>query len=476
MKFFLFIVAVVFTYTTHAQTCSCENKFEWVKKTFEENDAGFQYVIDKKGKAAYDVHNHLMLEKIKAVNTSAECVKLMNEWLRFFRSGHVSVEHLTDNTYVTSSQTAVQAAQDIETWEEDLLPFEKYLSGKKSVDYEGVWQSGAYKIGIRKNGANYIGFIIESGVDEWKPGQVKLKIEQEGDKVKSTFFMRDHSPLACESELIGNNYMLIAGQMLKRLSPILQNEPFLDNYYKYLNTQSPYLDTLNETTLYLRIPSFDRSKQAIDKILADNKDKILKTENLIIDLRNNGGGDDDSFSELLPILYTNPIHTISVEFLSTKQNNQRFLEFATTTEYDFDEKTRQWMRDSYDKLEQHLNEFVRLQGNLVDSFPEVHLYPKNVGIIINGNCVSSTEQFLLAAKQSKKVKLFGTTTFGALDISNMYSIESSCKEFRLNYCLSRSLRIPNFAIDDIGIQPDYYLDKTIPQHKWVEAVNEILNQ
>jgi C-terminal processing protease CtpA/Prc len=99
-----------------------------------------------------------------------------------------------------------------------------------------------------------------------------------------------------------------------------------------------------------------------------------------------------------------------------------------------------------------------------------------VGIIIDNGCGSTTEQFLLAAKQSKKVKLFGVTTYGVLDISNMAFIESPCKEFELAYAMSRSLRIPEMTIDDIGLQPDFYIDKTIPQYKWVEFVNEILNQ
>jgi len=138
----------------------------------------------------------------------------------------------------------------------------------------------------------------------------------------------------------------------------------------------------------------------------------------------------------------------------------------------------QWAKNIYEKLQKKLGEFVfSIDVPVsVDRQSTVYKYPKNVGIIINEGNASTTEQFLLAAKQSKKVKLFGVTTAGALDISNMASIESPCNEFNLWYCMSRSMRIPDMTIDDIGLQPDYYLDKTIPQDKWVEFVNEILNQ
>jgi C-terminal processing protease CtpA/Prc len=111
-----------------------------------------------------------------------------------------------------------------------------------------------------------------------------------------------------------------------------------------------------------------------------------------------------------------------------------------------------------------------------EKLDEILPYPKNIGIIINNKNGSTAEQFLLAAKQSKKVKLFGTTTAGVLDISNMYFVESPCKEFKLGYSLSKSLRIPDMEIDGKGIQPDYYIDKSIPQYDWVNYVNEILNE
>lgn len=82
----------------------------------------------------------------------------------------------------------------------------------------------------------------------------------------------------------------------------------------------------------------------------------------------------------------------------------------------------------------------------------------------------------MAAKQSKKVKLFGRTTAGVLDISNMYFVNSPCGELELGYCLSRSMRIPEMTIDDKGIQPDYYMDKTIPVYQWIDFVAESLKE
>jgi len=470
MRFVIFfIVVVVLTYSANGQTCTCESNFEWVKKTFEENDAGFQYIIDKKGLAAYNIYNQLMLEKIKMSKTSIECAKLLNEWLTFFRSGHIGIVRLTNET----------STQKPEMWKGNISHFEKYISEKSKADYEGIWDiNGVLKIGIQKQGSNYVGFIIESSADTWKPEMVILKIEQNDNKVKSTLYRRDYTPIENdEPELIGNNYLQIGQQVLKRLKPHFASDTIIENYFKSINSPSPFLEKLNATTLYLRIPSFDyEDKSSIDKVLTENKEKILNTENLIIDLRNNGGGADQSFQELLPFLYTNPIRSIAVEFLSTLQNNQQFLDFSTNPE--LDEGTRKWIKNICDKLQERLGKFVNPFGEDVSVMRQdvVYEYPKKVGIIINEGNASTTEEFLLAAKQSKKVKLFGVTTSGALDVSNLASVESPCKEFILRYCLSRSMRIPGMTIDDIGLQPDFYLDKTIPQHKWVEFVNDILNQ
>ncbi|MDR0969795.1 MAG: S41 family peptidase [Lentimicrobiaceae bacterium] len=474
----LILIALLFTTTlTFAQDCDCKANYEWVKKTFEENDAGYQYAIENKGKQAYLDHNKKIAEKVKSAKTRTECGTILYEWLNFFRSGHVSLQinqQETQNNFVTDNSFA-----DWETYTIETEDFKKYLDQKKIADYEGIWETGLYKIGIKKEGDKYIGFIIESGAETWTKGQVKLIFSLTENKTNTVFYMYDHS--AVESDkvaMIGKNYLQIGHVTLSRLYPKYDDEPRYARYFRSIKGREPYIEKINETTLYLRVPSFDPSfKRSIDSVLNANNEKILSTKNLIIDIRNNGGGSDASYSSIIPYLYTNPIRTIGVELLSTKLNNQRMLDFINKPEYGFDENDKKWAKESYDKLEAKLGQFVSLKKYPVseDRRDTIYPFPQNVAVIINEANGSTAEQFLLEAKQSKKTKLFGVTTFGALDISNMYFVESPSGEFTLGYSLSRSMRIPDFTIDGKGIQPDYYLDKSIPQHEWVDFVNKIFD-
>lgn len=472
---FSFLLTPIFTF---AQDCDCTKNFDWVKKTFEDNDAGFQYALKTKGKQTYADHNKRILEKVQNAKTLTECTPVLYEWLQFFRSGHIAIR-LSEQLQQTTSIKSEKQFPDWETYTIKAEDFKKYLDKNKFSDYEGIWETGPYKIGIKKEGDNYIGFIIESGAETWTKGQVKLKFNITENNANSVFYVRDHSAVESNNvTMTGKNHLQIGDFRLSKNYPKTEDEPKYVQYFKSLNADSPYLEQLNETTLYLRIPSFNENyKRRIDSVLNANKEKILTVKNLIIDIRNNGGGSDASYGEIIPYLYTNPIRGVGVEYLSTKLNNQRMLDFINKPEYDFDDDGKKWAKESYDKLESKLGQFVNLDAEIVSigKLDTIYPYPQNIGIIINEANGSTAEQFLLEAKQSKKVKLFGVTTFGVLDISNMYFVESPCKEFQLGYSLSRSLRIPDFTIDEKGIQPDYYLDKSIPQYEWTDYVNKILN-
>ncbi len=479
MKKILLVIVLTLPTFMNAQNCNCEQNFQWVKKTFEENDAGFAYAIENKGIKSYEQHNKIFEQRIKNIKDITACTKALNEWLRFFRSGHIGIQQI-NNSNEKNSQDEKDIINKFKNWQKlevNLNEFKTYLDGKTENDFEGIWVSEPYEIGIKKVDDKYLGFIIKADGVYWTNGQIKLEI----DKDSATFYMRDHSVQNFDkAELIGENFIEIGFLTLKRKYPNIRNEDKdIASYIRAMETNEPYFEKINKTTTLLRIPSFAwQEKHKIDSVILANKKTILNTPNLIIDIRNNGGGSDGSFKELLPILYTNPIRTVGVELLSTPLNNKRYLDILNGKYGEISEEQKKNLQERYDTLSRHIGEFVMLNKSPVSvtTYNTIYKYPQNIGIIINEFNGSTTEQFLLAAKQSKKVKLFGTTTAGVLDISNMYFVPSPCNQFQLGYCLSKSKRIPDMAIDDKGIQPDFYIAKDIPKHKWLNYVIKILNE
>lgn len=476
----------------YCQDCNCSTTFQWLKKTFEENDAGFDYILSVKGQAAYDYHTQKIQAKINVAKTREECLPVLQEWLLFFRKGHVYIKTLERKKVNESLAPAQQLdtlaiKNQFKAWPRlsiALPEFEKYLRSKKTHDFEGLWDFPPYKIAIKKTGDGYKGILINNVPPYWDSGQIKLEIVREGNEFKGIGYMRDHSKAKIDNvEFTGQNYLQVAGFWLKRLAPVLPTEMEVEDYLTSLNTRNPYIKQLDKNTLYLRIPSFDPGqKKAIDSLLDANDKMLSKMPTLIIDIRGNGGGSDFSFSNIIPYLKTNPISTVGVEYRSTAMNNKRMLDFLNKPEYQtfFSTEQKEWIKKSYDTLQKHLGEFVYLnepkkEKEAKDSATK-KAYPKQVGIIIDGNVGSTAEQFVLAARQSKKVKFFGTPTFGAIDISNMYFTNDPCNEYELGYCLSRSKRIPQYIIDDRGLQPDYFISNEVPGFKWVTYVKQILEQ
>lgn len=479
-KNLLIIVMILLSRFVFSQNCSCADNFVWLKETFEKNDAGFQYVIDQKGNDDYKKHSDLYAEKVKTITDKEICAETLLNWLRYFRRGHLWLNSISPNknSEKIDNEKIRKQFKNWETYAYNEKEFNTYISKLKEPSMEGIWASPPYKIGVRKVNNEYIGFILEADGVYWSKTQIKFKIHDKNGKLSATYFMQNHTASEInEVKLLGNNYLSMDFVLLKRISPAFPADISIDRYQKFQSTSIPLFEKLSDKTVIIRIPSFDGSyKKQIDSVIDANMQIITKTENLIIDLQNNGGGSDESFENLIPLIYTNPIRVIGMELLSTPLNNKRMEDFANDPDASVDDK--KWAKEAVDKLNKNLGKFVNLDSNIVDvvTSDTMYTYPKNVGIIINGGCGSTTEQFILAAKQSKKVKLFGTTTFGSLDISNMYSVKSPCNDLELGYCLSKSYRIPDFTIDGKGIQPDFYIDKTIPNYEWIDFVNKIMSK
>ena len=87
----IIFVLVLIPLSISAEQLSLREKFEWLKETFEENDAGFQHVIDQKGWDEYQRHNASIESELRNVESLIDALDIYRNWLSFFRSGHLSI-------------------------------------------------------------------------------------------------------------------------------------------------------------------------------------------------------------------------------------------------------------------------------------------------------------------------------------------------------------------------------------------------
>ncbi len=470
MKSILTLWLCTLPFFVFGQTCDCQANFEWTKKTFEENDAGFQYVLDKKGKDAYALHNKVTIQKIEQITMLDDCLEELRNWQSFFRSGHIGIAKLGNNN---EGNTAVPV--ETPTHKINVDKFKKYLSKKKAHTMEGIWKLDGYEIAIQQVNDQFIGSVISAENKNWKSNEVKLTINKDHT---GTYFMGDKSEIKIDhAEVMEDHFLKINDYYLSRIYLAPKTKTAFGTYLEMMAASQPLAYKYNATTFYIRIPSFEFNyKSAIDSVILANKEDLINTPNLIIDIRGNGGGSDRSYREIIPLLYTNPIRKVGMEFLSTPHNNQRMLDIVNGKYGELNEDEIAEYKAAYDKLSANLGTFVNLDSTIYSKkiLDQVYAYPQNVGIIIDENCGSTAEEFLLEAKQSKKVKLFGKATTGALDVSNMFFKPSPCNEFMLVHTLSKSFRLPDLPIDEIGVQPDIYLDASVPNHQWTEYVYDYL--
>jgi hypothetical protein len=238
-------------------------------------------------------------------------------------------------------------------------------------------------------------------------------------------------------------------------------------------SSKPTARALSDETFLVTIPSFAlQYKPALDALTKKHDAEIKRRPNLIIDLRGNGGGADPAFSSLLPYLYTQPFVTVGLDIFVTKENTDAWEALITPISAaekrtpasrlramwsipKEEKETRALVVDIVKKMRAATDgTFLCCGADSLDTLPEVFPLPSRVAILMNRQCGSTTEQFLLLARQSKKVTLFGQPSAGVLDYGNVRLFTLPSGNCFLAVPTTRSRRLPEEPIDNIGIAPD----------------------
>lgn len=231
----------------------------------------------------------------------------------------------------------------------------------------------------------------------------------------------------------------------------------------------PSIKVLGKDTVLLVIPSFkDSYAAAVRALVKDHRAQLESHRNWIVDLRDNGGGADLTYAPLLPWLLDGDYPVHRTEFLVTPANIaaqddicQRSAEQQACSEM---------IAPIVKKMRAAPNGSMVLGGEArvtVEGIgkPEPNA-PAKVAVLVDRNCGSTCEQFLLSVRTSFRVKLVGRPSAGVIDVSNLRPHPLPSGRV-LKYGTTRSTRAPDMRIDAIGIAPDILLPR--PQDEAAKA-------
>lgn len=444
-----------------AQQCKCDSQFISLKEDIAKNYAGFKDKVSEGNEPSYDAFSESILRRARRATKPIYCLGLMKEWMAFFKDGHTQVS---------------QGGKTVIGDSTELIPLtpEKLFHLKAKNGIEGIYYNvdSTYKIAIissKTDFRDYAGVVLTSKVPEWKPGQVKLEFRQIGDGSFMTYnCYRDHSVQIEHFEFDGKSLNGGAwtkeGEVVKSYNKNTEDLQLIDKF----PIQSR---KVSDKTLYIGIQSFEVSNtRAVDSVFKINENVLRTTPNLILDVRGNSGGGDETYNAIIPWLYTNPIYTQGAEDRSSVDNINRWEKLMN--DGDMPSSTREDIKRLITQLQAHIGQFVPTAADDTLRLDKAEPYPQRIVVLMDGRCASAAEEFLLKARQSKKVTLMGQHTAGVLDYANILIVPFPCMPFFFYYATSRSRRVvTGNGIDNIGIQPGIPLtgDKN-----WIDEATRFL--
>ena len=278
----------------------------------------------------------------------------------------------------------------------------------------------------------------------------------------------------------------------KKLGRLVKNYLVIDDIYKFKKVYPAPIEEINNNDILTRLPEWRVEKinantalitlppftiidaaDYIQEMINKNKRLITNTENLIVDLRNNPGGDENAFSALYPYIADKPIIRKGGVFRASEENL-----ILLTHELESIQNFPKYKRILAPKLQEVITEMKNNMGSDIQGPDKVFQYvratpyPKKVAILVNENTASTAESVTLEAKQSDKTVVIGTKTKGLADYIEVRDWGLPAFGWRLAFGLAKSAR--ESRIDNKGITPDVKVPKK--EADWIKYASEYLSK
>ncbi len=454
-KIFLIIIGLAIVVFSIAQKNECLTDFNYLVNKIKNNYPGYN---DKVTDSTFSDLQRLEKELRKKIMIYPDsCHLYLYQYVSWFKDFHLKVNINWSHEKYSSTETKKRNKRFIE-----INPDTIQISQNSP---EGVWVGYRGKVAIVKQNKENTFYGISIDYRNYEPNQVVFELSGQDannyDMISFPYY-RNYDSVNGKASIYLNNKIIELHEdtrLVRKTENEISDKALLLSYpAKFPNGSNTfYVATyLSDSTYYLRIPGF--SSDQAENLVKNHWQDIVSRPNLIIDIRNNGGGQDDYYQSLAKLVYTDPYESKGIEWYATKENIKMYEDVLKNNEITGGEEEIQWTKILLAEMKKDVGGFVihPMMGKDKEIVRDtIYPLPKRVGIIINERNGSSAESFIMSSKQSKKVILFGNkNTAGVLDYSNTIKVDFPSGAYKLTYPMTRSRRLPENPIDNVGIAPD----------------------
>ncbi|MEJ7558665.1 MAG: S41 family peptidase [Pedobacter sp.] len=438
---FLLVLCFNYALAQNKDNCHCSIVLKEIILDIENNYPGYQAKLKVYNEREY---KKLKTKAIEQASTNADrekCFYIIEGYIRFFNDNHIIFT-------------------DRKTQPKQVLN-KKNLVNDTSDQLIGIWRRSSDSLRVKivkeskeSTSSTYKGYIVEP------TGRIgNIHFELIGNEHE--FRVRKYNSWLTTDLLRGRRLrnLLIEPDGIWQKTAYKTDDLHIKTS-SYPNNSKFTYKPITDNIYYLGIPAFKVDATEFDSIIVNQvipQVNANKVKNLIIDLRNNVGG-NSSFLSLMRLVYEKPF-SLPGDFLYSTADLIK----------DYQTSTSPYRQSMLPKLVANIGNFVQ-RDSLKMALKESYQYPATISIIVNENTASSSEYFLKLAKHSMKVRVYGRHTAGTLDYSELFKPEKlPCPDYFFMRPTTKSYWTDTNPIDNTGIKPDVDLS-SYPDNAWIDII------
>ncbi len=446
--------------------CNCQKVLESLTASVEVNSASYARNILEAGKIAeYNAHKEFVMAQAADRKYLRDCIGLVTIYLSLFEDSHQKV-YGTPAFYDFASLADTIGIRKFAREYSEVHPVPEL---EKTDSLSGLWYHAGqgYSVFVFPEssfGRSHLGIRKDSPSKGFPGGDVKMEFLFDSHrKLKCLFWAEWYQSEFLDYELSKDSLRIGRDLLFVRKKPNPPGD-------KMTGLEPTSFRELNEQVNYLSIRSFDyRYKDLIDSLMDFNHDKVIQKEHLIIDLRGNPGGSDLCFESIMPyvfetVQYTEPLAgSIWVSQENLRGYEQERYDYGVMNKNDSLEADREIA-----ELRKYLGKFEPLEfkERKLDQF---FSSPRRIHLLIDKNCASTTETFVLTAMESPKVQVYGEATRGAIQFGEWRPIQLEKIKSWVSLTQKKFETSSGEQYEMVGIKPNVSFEGT-PPSTWLNTL------